>query len=103
MTIRDEIIAIANQLANQGKKPTVALIKNKVSQAAPLPIIISTLRTWQHDPKNTELPTSSITEEQASASPNISLDHLEQHLAPLKAEIKEIRQLLNELTAAKGE
>ena len=50
MTISDEISIIANQLANQGRTPTVALIKGKLSQPTPLPRIISVLKSWQHEP-----------------------------------------------------
>ncbi len=50
MTIIDEISICANQLANAGKKPTVALVKAKLKQAVPLPTLISTLKTWQHEP-----------------------------------------------------
>ena len=53
MTITDEIIIIANQLANQGKKPTVALIKTKLTKAVPLPTIITTLKGWSHEPELT--------------------------------------------------
>jgi hypothetical protein len=44
MTIIDEISICANQLANAGKKPTVALVKAKLRQAVPLPTLISTLK-----------------------------------------------------------
>jgi hypothetical protein len=50
MTIIDEISICANQLANAGKKPTVALVKAKLRQAVPLPTLISTLKKWQHEP-----------------------------------------------------
>jgi len=50
MTIIDEILICANQLANAGKKPTVALIKSKLSQRAPLATVITTLKGWQHQP-----------------------------------------------------
>jgi len=50
MTHTDEILIIANQLANVGKKPSIALIKAKLSVQVPLPIIINTLKTWTHDP-----------------------------------------------------
>lgn len=48
MTNIEEIIITANVLANQGKKPTVALVKARLTQNTPLPLIISTLKTWQH-------------------------------------------------------
>ncbi|KGJ96124.1 hypothetical protein [Colwellia psychrerythraea] len=50
MTIIDEILICANQLANDGKKPTVALVKAKLSQRAPLATLITTLKNWQHQP-----------------------------------------------------
>jgi hypothetical protein len=49
MTIIDEILIAANKIANEGKKPTVALVKAKLSTPTPLPTIISVLKTWQHD------------------------------------------------------
>ena len=49
MTIIDQILISANKLANEGKKPTVALVKAKLSSPAPLPTIINVLKTWQHD------------------------------------------------------
>ena len=51
MTISDEICIIANKLANEGKSPTVALIKSGLNHPVPLPQIIATLKTWQHDPE----------------------------------------------------
>ena len=53
MTITDEILSCANQLANAGKKPSVALVKAKLSQPVPLPTIIATLKNWQHQPEFT--------------------------------------------------
>ena len=50
MTIIDEILTCANQLANAGKKPTVALVKGKLSQTVPLATLITTLKNWQHQP-----------------------------------------------------
>ncbi len=50
MTITEEISICANQLANEGKKPTVALVKAKLSKRAPLATIITTLKNWQHQP-----------------------------------------------------
>lgn len=55
MTTSDEILTIANKIANKGNKPTVALIKAHLSKKVPLPEIISVLKTWQHDPDFTAL------------------------------------------------
>ena len=56
MTINDEILILANQIANKGSKPAVALIKAKLKKKVPLPVIISTLKTWQHEPSFIALP-----------------------------------------------
>lgn len=50
MTVIDEILICANQLANAGKKPTVALVKAKLTQRIPLATLITTLKSWQHQP-----------------------------------------------------
>lgn len=99
MAIKDEILCIANQLANEGKKPTVALVKPKLSSPTPLPLIISTLKNWQHQPDNV-LPPKKITLEQTSTAPeSLALEHaLEKALAPIKQELKEVKALLATLT-----
>ena len=98
MTINDEILAIANQLANQSKKPSVALIKAKVSKPVPLPQIISVLKTWQHDPNFTELTTSKMIENTEKPSNNDELSLLiNQAIHPLKEEIKALKQLVQQL------
>jgi hypothetical protein len=50
MNSTEEILVIANELANEGKKPSVALIKTRLTQTIPLPTIISVLKNWQHQP-----------------------------------------------------
>ena len=67
MTITDEILFCANQLANAGKKPTTALIKSKLTQKAPLITIISVLKTWEHQPDF--VPTLDAPNENTSATP----------------------------------
>lgn len=96
MTIKDEIIAIANQIANTGKKPSVALVKTRLSQAVPLPTIISTLKSWQHEPENTSIEKASNSEIQTS------IENSEQHLTkadlqPVLQELSEVKLLLNDV------
>ena len=55
MTINDQIIAIANQIANEGQQPTIAKIKTRLRNKVPLPQIIAVLKTWQHDPNFTSV------------------------------------------------
>jgi len=115
MTIIDEILICANQLANAGKKPTVALVKSKLSQSAPLITIITTLKNWQHQPdfigpmssdeKQTaqEAPINSTVELLDSLIENgavkkIIQQSLAQELAGMKKELHDVKQLIKALT-----
>jgi hypothetical protein len=106
MTITDEIIIIANQLANQGKKPTVALVKTKLRKSAPLPTIISVLKNWKHDPKLIELSIESNaaeTEKKHSSSITSEIDKaIKDALKPIQAELIELRALVNKLQSTKN-
>lgn len=101
MTINEEILIAANKIANAGKKPTVALIKAKLAKPAPLPVIISLLKSWQHDPEFI----APQQEHQPSAL-EVSNEHhdnveirqmLNQELAAMKQEIAELKQLIKQL------
>lgn len=96
MTINDEILTIANQLANQGSKPSVALVKTKLSRAVPLPTIISVLKTWQHDPnfigqKHNDKTEQIITKHEQESDITQMITHA---IEPLKNEIAELKQMI---------
>ncbi len=104
MTISDEILILANQLANQGKKPTVALIKGKLRQSVPLPVLINTLKQWQHDPDFTQLnnvtaETQTIAEKnQLSQTVSNEIERaVNQALQPLKAELLALKKQIAQL------
>ena len=114
MTIREEILTIANQLANQGKKPSVALIKTKLSAPAPLPVIISTLKNWQHDPKYTSLAVQqevTAKKSEVAATPlNEDIQRvieekvrqaIKEELDPMRTELAEVKALVQTLTHQK--
>ena len=100
MTINDEITIIANQLANAGKKPTVALIKSKLNKQVALPVIISTLKVWQHDPTLLSLPEEkSINAEEANTTENTDdfRQNITDELAQMKQEIIELKEMIKQL------
>ncbi len=102
MTINDEILSIANQLANKGTKPTVALIKTRLTQATPLPKIISVLKSWQHDPEFTEVRASSKKEKNSDIIENESLhDAIQKAILPLRQEIAELKAQIQQLIEMK--
>ena len=98
MTISDEISIIANKLANDGKVPSVALIKSQLNQSAPLPKIIAVLKRWQHDPKfiqHQQVSTKALT----ITKPNNEEINLliAKALKPLQQEITELKQQVRKL------
>lgn len=102
MTISDEISTLANQIANKGNKPTVALIKAKLKKSVPLPIIISALKNWQHEPNFVSLPKSNAdinNIEQTNASSNTDSFEalLHNELTSMKGEIQELKALVQDL------
>jgi len=94
MTIFDEISIIANKLANEGKVPSVALIKGHLSQPVPLPTIISSLKNWHHDPEFIKAVHQEVS---AKAIKKLKPDNEEisvliaKALAPLQEEIVELK------------
>jgi hypothetical protein len=110
MTITDEILIAANKLANAGKKPTVALIKATLNQPAPLPLLISTLKGWQHQPdfialinEPKKVTSQSLNQSKLNLQENKVLkaliqETLAEELKPLKAELSEIKLVVRELS-----
>ena len=100
MTIKDEIITIANRIANEGKKPSVALIKTKLSEPVPLPTIIAVLKKWQHNPNDTEIAAKETEVTKTSTHDDTSLQaQLALALAPLHQELIAIKKELAALKA----
>jgi len=115
MTTIDEILICANQLANAGKKPTVALVKAKLTQRTPLATIINTLKNWQHQPdfiaaigKQDEQVNKSSSSSDTSALLDSLLENgtvkkmieqsLEQELTGMRKELSEMKLLIKNLT-----
>lgn len=104
MSLTNQITVIANILANEGKKPTVALIKSRLPSPAPLNEIISILKSWQHDPSLVQLnepainKTIEISPINTELTPEIIQRIVAEQVEPLKKELAEIKQLLIQLT-----
>ena len=100
MTISDEISIIANKLANEGKTPTVALIKSQLSQTTPLPQIITVLKHWQHEPtfiqpkQQDKVRTASTKHTPENETIKLLIN---QAILPLQEEIEQLKQQLNQL------
>jgi len=103
---QQHIVDAANRVAQEGKQPTVALIKSRLTQPASLRDIIETLKTWQFDPhasvpkKQVVTKTSTETDPTAAliatvtASVREELVPLRQEICALKAEIATLKKAL---------
>lgn len=98
----EQIIAIAQALAKQGKTPNTALIKARLPKNTPLPMIIAGLKKWQENPQQV---ISSVTEanavqpqitEQASIEQLIA-QQIEQALLPLQDQISALQKQVTAL------
>lgn len=108
-----QITLIANQLANEGKHPTIALIKSRLINALPLTVIISVLKKWQHDPEliageltkqdlinqKNELLKSDLEVALETQDDNRELLNkvIDEKLSPIKQELAEIKSLLSKI------
>lgn len=88
-----EIIKICQTLKQQGKQPSIALIKGRADKGTPMPTLISGLQQWRSEP-NIEL----AQEEVDTSSTNKPLT-LEQRLQTLEQEVNSLKQELSELKA----
>lgn len=89
-----EIISICQQLSEEGKEPSVALIKARLSKPAPMPLVIGGLKQWRANP-NVKLENKS--EEQDSS--NTPTQTLEQRVGALEEEVKELKIIIAKLQA----
>lgn len=96
----EEIFAIANALQAEGKTPTVALIKHRLSSPVPLNLLISTLQRWKQSPTNP--PAASEVDLSPPAVPEAwlaLLRPLEQEIRQLRSELAELKAQLQDKTA----
>lgn len=87
-----EIISVCQQLASEGKEPSVALIKARLSNKQPLPMIIAGLKQWQANP-NVKAEAEPIEQKGEATLP------LEQRVAQLEAEVLELKNIIKQLQA----
>ncbi|WP_371189162.1 DNA-binding protein [Thalassotalea maritima] len=100
MSNLQNIYQTAYQLAQQGKTPSVALIKGKLGPGTPLTQIIKGLQTWQSNPElgKPEQTVAKDNTAHSSVGAEASDKQLEQLLAPLIAQISELNQQVAKLS-----
>ncbi|MGS2719938.1 hypothetical protein [Paraglaciecola aestuariivivens] len=92
----DKIIKICSDLAQQGKTPTVALIRNHASQPLPIPVVIKGLQRWKTQPDVRKSNNTPVESQNLTTKPN---NHsLTQRVAELEKQVKELKQIITHLT-----
>lgn len=88
-----EIITICQQLKQEGKEPTVAMIKARLGKPLAMPSVIAGLKEWRANPNIKFEPSSK--EQAPESAPTISLEQrvnaLEQEVLTLKAIIMKLQ------------
>ncbi len=94
----EEIYRVANALAAEGKTPSVALIKSRLSHKVSMPTLIGVLQRWKQDPTQTPV-ASSLPPEPTPLPPEFvaRLQPLQEEIMRLRVEVAELRQQLARL------
>lgn len=93
-----EIYRIANALAAEGKTPSVALIKNRLTEKVSMPTLIGALQRWKQDPTQTHVKVSELPETPPVPAAFLALlQPLQAEVAALRHEVAALRQQLEQL------
>ncbi|CAH0526699.1 hypothetical protein [Vibrio hippocampi] len=85
--VSTEIETVLNALHSEGKEPTVALVKARLTSKVPMPAIISVIKSWKSTKR---VPKVEIAEQDTQQD-----NKLEQRVAELESQV---RQLLERIT-----
>ncbi|ORT50482.1 hypothetical protein ST37_11515 [Vibrio sp. qd031] len=86
--VTDELNRVFEQLAAQGKEPTLALVKARMSTSVPMPALIAAIKSWKSSNKVPKI-------EVAAETTTSELERIEQ----LEQQIKQLQQRIAALEA----
>ena len=96
-----QIIAICQQLSQEGKTPSVALIKTRLSAPLPMPLLIAGLKQWRSNPDVILEPQihseSQEDNPQSDADLVVQVASLQGEVRALKDEILQLKSLVQNL------
>ena len=89
--VSEELRAVLEGLQAQGKEPTVALVKARMSTSVPMPALITTIKSWKSANRIPKI------EVAASEQPEIDrVSQLEQQVLDLTARITALETQLSD-------
>ena len=78
--VSEELKAIFASLVAEGKEPSIALVKSRLSTPVPMPALITTMRSWKNQAKVPKIEVAEPQQEQSN----------EQRIAALESQVTEL-------------
>ncbi len=91
--VTDQLNTIFNLLQQQGKEPTLALVKARLSTSVPIPALITALKHWK---SKQSLPKIEVMDDTPQTQDE-RLTHLEQEVAELKLALQTLTTKLENI------
>ena len=88
--VSQELKDILEQLHTEGKEPTVALVKARLSTSVPMPALITTLKSWKSSNRVPKVEVAA----KAESNEQDRIKQLEQEVADLTARLVAIEKKL---------
>ncbi|WP_114765172.1 hypothetical protein [Vibrio rhodolitus] len=85
--VSQELEQAIEQLIQEGKEPTVALVKARLKTSVPMPALISTIKSWKNSQRVPKIEVAA----ESKAEPD--------RIAELEAQVKELQQRLAAIEA----
>ncbi|WP_274883156.1 hypothetical protein [Vibrio harveyi] len=89
--VTKELEAVMEQLQQQGKEPTVALVKARMKTPVPMPALIATIKSWK---SANRIPKVEVAVQKPKEEDRIAA--LEETVAKLTARVDELEAKLSE-------
>ncbi|HDM8132450.1 TPA: hypothetical protein P0E15_001988 [Vibrio harveyi] len=92
--VTKELEAVMEQLQQQGKEPTVALVKARMKTPVPMPALIATIKSWK---SANRIPKVEVAVQKPKEENRIAA--LEETVVKLTARVEELEAKLSEKTS----
>ncbi|MFV0575515.1 MAG: hypothetical protein ACK5NC_08935 [Vibrio sp.] len=89
--VTEELQRILTALAEEGKEPSVALVKARLSSPVPMPALITTIKAWKSSNK---VPKVEIAKQEETLTPEQRIEQLESQVKALTARLEQLEQRL---------